>query len=93
MPSTGPSTNAIGANTATVVNVDASADQHAIDPAVYGVAYATPAQLQDLRVTAHRRGGNNTSRHYLTEESGASWTLAGTIPVTMYGVAAMPDDP
>jgi hypothetical protein len=47
----------------TVVNVDASADQHPIDPAVYGVAYATPAQLQDLRVTAHRRGGNNTSRY------------------------------
>ena len=32
-------------------------------PAVYGVAYATPAQLQDLRVAAHRRGGNNTSRY------------------------------
>jgi hypothetical protein len=45
------------------INVDASADQHPIDPAVYGLAYATQAQLQDLRITAHRRGGNNTSRY------------------------------
>ena len=36
-------------------------------------------------------GGNNTSRHYFTDDSGATWTLGGTIPVTMYGVAAMPD--
>jgi photosystem II stability/assembly factor-like uncharacterized protein len=36
-------------------------------------------------------GGNNTSRHYFTDNSGATWTLGGTIPVTMYGVAAMPD--
>ncbi|HET9317751.1 MAG TPA: glycoside hydrolase family 44 protein [Vicinamibacteria bacterium] len=52
----------VSAQTATIA-VDASADQHPIDPAVYGVAYATPAQLIDLRVTAHRRGGNNTSRY------------------------------
>jgi hypothetical protein len=45
------------------INVDASADQRPIDPAVYGVAYATQAQLLDLRVAAHRRGGNNTSRY------------------------------
>lgn len=45
------------------INVDAAADQRPIDPAAYGLAYATPAQLQDLRVAAHRRGGNNTSRY------------------------------
>jgi hypothetical protein len=50
------------AQTATIA-VDAAADQHPIDPAVYGVAYATPAQLLDLRMAAHRRGGNNTSRY------------------------------
>ena len=51
------------------ISVDASADQHPIDPAVYGLAYATPAQLQDLRVTAHRRGGNNTSRYNWQQNS------------------------
>src|SRR4030095_8039936 len=40
-----------------VINVDATADQHAINPAVYGLAYATPAQLQDLRMAGNRRGG------------------------------------
>lgn len=35
-------------------------------------------------------GGNNMSRFYRTDDSGASWTLEGNIPVTMYGLAAMP---
>lgn len=46
-----------------VVNVDANADQRPIDPAVYGLAYATEAQLRELRLTTNRRGGNNTSRY------------------------------
>ena len=56
------------AQTATI-NVDASADQHSIDPAVYGVAYATQTQLIDLRMAAHRRGGNNTSRYNWQQNS------------------------
>lgn len=35
-------------------------------------------------------GGNATSRVYLSEDSGASWSFETTIPGTMYGVAAMP---
>lgn len=50
-------------NAPVTVTVDASAGQHTIDPRVYGLAYATPAQLADLRVTLNRRGGNNTSRY------------------------------
>jgi hypothetical protein len=46
-----------------VINVDANADQRPIDPAVYGLAYATEAQLRELRLTTNRRGGNNTSRY------------------------------
>lgn len=59
-----------------VVAVDATADQKPIDPAIYGLAYATPAQLLDLRVTAHRRGGNNTSRYNWEQNSdnrGSDW--------------------
>ena len=45
------------------ITVDASASRHAINPAVYGVSYATTAQLQDLNAPLHRYGGNNTSRY------------------------------
>lgn len=45
------------------VNVDASADRHAINPEVYGVAHADAASLADLNVPLNRYGGNNTSRY------------------------------
>ena len=38
-------------------------NRKAINPAIYGVAYATTAQLQDLNAPLHRYGGNNTSRY------------------------------
>jgi hypothetical protein len=50
-------------NPAVTVNVDAAASRHAISDDVYGLAYATPAILSDLRVSLHRLGGNNTSRY------------------------------
>jgi hypothetical protein len=59
-----------------VVNVDANADQRPIDPAVYGLAYATEAQLRELRLTTNRRGGNNTSRYNWQQNSdnrGQDW--------------------
>ena len=45
------------------ITVDASANRRPINPAIYGVAYATTAQLQDLNAPLHRYGGNNTSRY------------------------------
>src|SRR5438270_6920289 len=45
------------------IKVDAAANRHKIDPRIYGMAYATPAQLRDLRVPTNRMGGNNTSRY------------------------------
>jgi len=48
---------------AVIVNVDATADLHAIDPRVYGVAFASAAQLTDLRSPTNRWGGNTTSRY------------------------------
>lgn len=50
-------------NPAVTVSVDASADRHAIDPRIYGVAYGDAASLSDLRAPVNRLGGNNTSRY------------------------------
>jgi hypothetical protein len=45
------------------VQIDAAANRRAIDPRIYGVAYANPASLADLHVPFHRWGGNSTSRY------------------------------
>jgi hypothetical protein len=45
------------------ISVDVIADRHKIDPRIYGLAYATTAQLRDLHVPTNRMGGNNTSRY------------------------------
>lgn len=52
----------VAAQTITV-NVDASADRHRISPNVYGLNFATGAQLSDLHVTLNRSGGNTTTRY------------------------------
>ena len=54
---------ALAQNAAVTVSVDANANRHAINPMVYGVAYATSAQLADLNSPLNRYGGNNTSRY------------------------------
>jgi hypothetical protein len=50
-------------NPTAAVTIDASANRHAIDPRIYGVAYGTTAQLSDLNVPLNRYGGNNSSRY------------------------------
>jgi PKD repeat protein len=50
-------------NAAVTVNVDASANRHAISPLIYGVAYGSTAQLNDLNSPLNRYGGNNASRY------------------------------
>src|SRR5258705_3427564 len=50
-------------NTAVTINVDANASRRAINPAIYGVAHATTAQLIDLNSPLSRNGGNNTTRY------------------------------
>jgi hypothetical protein len=45
------------------VTVDANADRHRINPNVYGVNFATQAQLNDLNVPLNRSGGNTTTRY------------------------------
>src|SRR5262249_52080367 len=50
-------------NPAATVTVDANANRRNINPNVYGLAYATTAQLSDLNVPLNRYGGNNTPRY------------------------------
>lgn len=45
------------------ITVDAAANRRPINPKIYGVAYASEAQLRDLSVPLHRYGGNNTTRY------------------------------
>ena len=63
-------------NPAVTVTVDAGANRRPINPAIYGVAYATTAQLADLNAPLHRYGGNNTSRYNWqlnADNRGADW--------------------
>ena len=63
-------------NAAVTVTVDVSATRRTINPAIYGVAYATQGQLQDLNAPLHRYGGNNTSRYNWqlnADNRGADW--------------------
>lgn len=46
-----------------IITVDATAQIHAIDPRIYGVAFASTAQLNDLNVPLNRYGGNTTSTY------------------------------
>src|SRR5690242_1738507 len=63
-------------NPAVTITVNAAANRHPINPAIYGVAYADTATLADLNVTLHRYGGNNTSRYNWqlnADNRGADW--------------------
>lgn len=53
-----PSTNA---NVS--VQIDASANRHAISPLIYGVAFASSNQLVDLNFPVNRSGGNAETRY------------------------------
>ncbi len=53
---------AIGQSGVTV-GIDVAQSRRPINPDVYGVAYATPAQLSDLNAPLNRYGGNNTTRY------------------------------
>jgi len=50
-------------NPAASLTVDVNATRRPINPNIYGLAYASTAQLQDLNVPLNRYGGNNTSRY------------------------------
>ena len=53
---------------AVTVGIDVAQSRRAINPNVYGVAYATPAQLADLNAPLNRYGGNNTTPLQLADQ-------------------------
>jgi fibronectin type 3 domain-containing protein len=52
-----------------VVGVDAAANVHAIDPNVYGAAFASTAQITDLRLPLNRNGGNASDTYSFAQDA------------------------
>lgn len=52
-----------GSNAPVVINVDAARDKHPISPLIYGVAFASASQLNELNAPLNRSGGNAESRY------------------------------
>jgi hypothetical protein len=50
-------------NPAVTVTIDANASRHAISPLIYGVAFASQADLVALNAPLNRSGGNNMSTY------------------------------
>jgi hypothetical protein len=56
--------------------VDASLDQHAISPLIYGMNFASESLAKELHLGIRREGGNSTTRYnYLTDthNTGSDW--------------------
>ena len=51
------------AQNTTVINVNAAADRHAIDPRIYGAAWASGTEISTHGLTLNRWGGNAMSRY------------------------------
>ncbi len=66
------------------ISVDAALDRHAIDPRIYGVAFASSDQLGLLRAPLNRSGGNSTS--------GYNWQLNATKVGNDYFFESIPSD-
>jgi hypothetical protein len=49
----------VEAQAGVLIQVNAAADRRTIDPRIYGVNWATAAQLQALNAPVHRWGGNS----------------------------------
>jgi hypothetical protein len=63
-------------NTAVALTVDAQANRHPISPLIYGVAYASAAQVADLNTPLNRSGGNAETRYNWqlnAHNHGADW--------------------
>lgn len=54
---------AFAQNPLTTISVDANANRHAINPNIYGVAYADATDIAKLNPSLNRWGGNSTSRY------------------------------
>ncbi|MCC6730425.1 MAG: glycoside hydrolase family 44 protein [Chthonomonadales bacterium] len=59
----GPDDEAAPASGIVRIDVDVSADRRRIDPAIYGMAFASESHLRDLRLGSNRWGGNPNTRY------------------------------
>ena len=50
-------------NSTVTIRVDTGANRHPISPEIYGVAFASTAELNDLNSPLNRSGGNGTTRY------------------------------
>ena len=53
----------VATNSAVTIAVDAQLNRHAISPLIYGVAFASAAELSDLNAPLNRSGGNAETRY------------------------------
>jgi hypothetical protein len=73
-------------NSTTTITVDAASNRHPISPLIYGVAFASADQLNQLNAPLNRSGGNSESRYNWqlnAHNRGADWyfeSLADTSP-------------
>lgn len=51
------------------VGIDAALNVHAIDPNIYGAAFATTAQVADLRLSINRNGGNSSDTYSYSQDA------------------------
>jgi len=74
-----------GVALAETVAVDATANVHAIDPRIYGVAFGSTSQLSTLRAPLDRYGGDTTSTY--------NWQLNVSNHAFDYFFESIPDGP
>jgi hypothetical protein len=66
----------VATNSAVTIAVDAQLNRHAISPLIYGVAFASSAELSDLNAPLNRSGGNAETRYNWQLDAhnrGADW--------------------
>jgi hypothetical protein len=71
--------------TAVDVVIDVAAARHAIDPHIYGMAFADAATLAGLKVPLHRLGGNASTRH--------NWQVNASNRASDWYFESIPDGP
>ena len=67
---------AVAAGAVETITINASLDRHAINPLIYGVAFASTVQLTALNAPSNRWGGNTTSRYNWKQNAdnkGSDW--------------------
>src|SRR5258708_39922054 len=79
-----------GQNAPITINVDAAANRHPINPNIYGMAFASGADLADLNCPLNRSGGNAETRY--NWQANASNRAADYFFESIPGTSAVPGE-